>query len=460
MRRITHKSPVEVIYQKARQLYELRLLTILFLIPLYILTCKWGDFTVANLWSLYLVIAIEVFVNRPYKAFFRDARSGAEALIASVVIDFLAETAALHLLGNVDLFIYASCFFISIVYCALNLPAILTLEMATLASALYAGLIVLGHFNIIPQTVSFGPDMNMVQETAIVVRHIAFFYLIAIFVRSLASALIKKDERLEQLLWELRETSDKVKYAYHLQTDYFARMGHEIRAPLNSVLGFSQLLLESPSEPLTEKQKDFISRIERSGQYLRELINNVLDLSKMEAKKMQLVLREIDLVKVIHTALDVFYDEAAQKQILMGFMEKPASLKITADELKLRQVLYNLFSNALKFTSQGFIRIALAKEPDGGAKITLEDSGSGIAPENQIAIFTPYEQAGRATANSLKGTGLGLAISKQFVEMHGGKIWVESEPGKGSKFIFTLPKIPPAPKSLDGALPPAANIPV
>lgn len=449
--RITRSTPAEETYQKAYQLYQFRILIILFLIPLYVLTCKWGNLTVENLWPLYLVIFVEVFINRPYKAFFRDPKSGAEALIASVIIDFLAETTALHLLGNVDLFIYASCFFISIVYCALNLPVFLTLQMATLASSLYAGLIVLGHFGIIPQTISFGPDVNMVQETAIIVRHIAFFYLIAIFVRSLASALVKKDERLEQLLWEVRETSDKVKYAYHMQTDYFARMSHEIRAPLNSILGFSQLLLESPTEPLTEKQRDFLSRIERSGQHLRDLINDVLDLSKMEAKKMQLVPCEIDLVKVINTVLDMFYQEALSKHLLLGFTEKPAALQITADELKLRQVLYNLLSNALKFTRQGFIHITLEKETGGGARIIVEDSGPGIALENQEAIFQPYEQAGRATAkSSIKGTGLGLAISKKFVDMHGGKIRVESEPGKGSRFIVTLPPKPPEKKPDDG----------
>lgn len=445
--RVTKTTPVEETYQKAYQLYQFRILIILFLIPLYVLTCKWGDFTVENLWPLYLVIFVEVFINRPYKVFFRDPQSAIEALIASVIIDFLAETAALHLLGNVDLFVFSSCFFISIVYCALNLPVIMTLQMATLASSLYAGLIVLGHFGIIPQTVSFGPNVTVVQETAIIVRHIAFFYLIAIFVRFLASALVKKDERLEQLLWELRETSDKVKYSYHMQTDYFARMSHEIRAPLNSILGFSQLLLESPSEPPTVKQKDFLARIERSGQHLRDLINDVLDLSKVEAKKMQLVLHEIDLVKVINTVLDVFYEEAISKRLVLGFTEKPAVLRITADELKLRQILYNLLSNSLKFTQKGFIRVALAKEPDGGARITVEDSGAGIAPENQEAIFRPYEQAGRTTAkSSVKGTGLGLAISQQFVEMHGGKISVESAPGKGSKFIVILPPKPPEKK--------------
>ena len=157
---------------------------------------------------------------------------------------------------------------------------------------------------------------------------------------------------------------------------------------------------------------------------------------------MQLVLHEVELVKIIHTAIDVFYEEALTKRLILGFTEKPASLKITADELKVRQVLYNLLSNALKFTQQGFIRITLAKEPDGGARITVEDSGPGIALKDQEAIFQPYEQAGRATAKStVKGTGLGLAISKQFVEMHGGKIWIESEEGKGTTVKFVLPEL-------------------
>ncbi len=444
--RITHRTPVDEIYQKASQLYRLRILAILFLVPIYMLTSRWTGLNIENLWPLYLVILVELFVNRPYKALFTDSRSGYKALVGSVIIDFLAETTALYLLGNVDLFIYTSCFFISIVYCALNLPSMLTLQMAMLASVLYGGLILLGHMKILPFTAVVTENLGLPQQIAIVVRHVAFFALIAIFVRSLASALVKKDERLEEVLWELRETSDKFKYAYHMQTDYFARMSHEIRAPLNSILGFSQLLLENPSEPLTGKQKDFLSRIEKSGKHLRDLINDVLDLSKIEAKKMKLVPREIDMVKVLSTVLDVFYEEAIGKRLLLGFTEKPESLKITADELKIRQILYNLLSNSLKFTQQGFIHIALEKQPGGGAKVTVEDSGPGIPPENQSAIFHPYEQTGRATAKEFKGTGLGLAISQQFVEMHGGKIWVESELGKGSKFIFTLPSAPPPPK--------------
>ncbi len=448
--RITNRTPADEIYQKASRLYRLRILTILMLIPLYMLTSRWAGFDIENLWPLYLVILIELFVNRPYKAFFSHSKTGFEALVASVIIDFLAETTALHLLGNVDLFIYTSCLFISIVYCALNLPTILTFQMATLASALYAGLIVLGHFGIIPQTVSFGPGLSMVQEAAIVARHIAFFYLIAIFTRSLASALVKKDERLEEALWELRETSNQIKYSYHMQTDYFARMSHEIRAPLNSILGFSQLLLENTFEPLTKKQNDFLSRIEKSGKHLRDLINDVLDLSKIEAKKMKLAPREVDMVKVLDTVLDVFYEEAIQKRLLLEFTEKPESLKIMADELKIRQILYNLLSNAMKFTQQGFIHIELVKQPAGGAKVIVEDSGPGIPLENQSVIFRPYEQTGRATAKESKGTGLGLAISRQFVEMHGGRIWVESEPDKGSKFIFTLPPVPvPPPLKLE-----------
>ena len=389
-----------------------------------------------------MVILIELFLNRPYKLFFKSSTSGFNALVGSVVIDFLAAVSTLHLFGSVDLFIYTSCLCISIVYCALNLPLFLTLQMTTLAATLYAALIILGHIHIIPPTVSFGTGLSQVQETAIIVRHIAAFYLIAILVRSLASPLIKKEERLEQLLHELRETNEKVKYAYHLQTEYFSHMSHDIRAPLNSMLGFSQLLLESPTEPPTDKQKDFLKRIELSAKHLRDLVTDVLDLSKIESKRMQLLPREVELVGVIRNALDLFYEEASQKGLALRFIETPASLKISGDELKLRQVLYNLLSNAIKFTGHGFVHVRLSKEPGGGARITVEDSGPGIAPENQTSIFRPYEQAGRATAANLKGTGLGLAISQKFVKMHGGKMWVDSQPGKGSRFILTVPPRP------------------
>lgn len=435
--RITAHTPVTEIYQRAYQLYLLRILTLIFLVLLYIVTSQWGQFNI-NIWPLYVVVFVEIFINRPYPFLYRNSQAAYQALIASVLIDFLSETTALHLLGNVDLFIYSSCYFISIVYCALYLPTFLTLQFATLASGLYAGLIVLGHLGIVPQTISLGDNLDLVQKTAIIFRHIAFFYLIAIAIRFLAAAMERKDARLEELNRELRETSDKFKYAYHLQTEYFARMSHEIRAPLNSILGFSELLLESGTEPLTSKQKDFMSRIKNSGKHLRDLINDVLDLSKLESKKMQLLPREIDLVKTAHAVLDVFHEEAAQKKLQLGLGEKPDVLKITADELKLRQVLYNLLSNALKFTTRGFVHVSLKKTKER-AIIIVEDSGAGIPPENLRSVFHPYEQAGRNTSPNIPGTGLGLAISRQFVEMHGGTIEVESKVGKGSRFTVSLP---------------------
>ena len=288
--------------------------------------------------------------------------------------------------------------------------------------------------------------MTHVQTCWLVLRHTAFFFLLAILVRFMAKAMLQKEEKLEDLIWELKATNEKVKYAYHLQTDYFARMSHEIRAPLNSILGFSQLLLESPA-PLNEKQRDFIARIERSGRHLRDMINDVLDLSKIETKKMQLSVREANLVRILETVYDFFYEEASLKHILLVFSEKPAQpLLITCDELKVRQILYNLLSNALKFTPKnGSIAISLRKEPDGSALIGVEDSGPGIPKQFHKVIFEPYEQAGRVMAKNIKGTGLGLSITKQFVQMHGGKIWVESEPGQGCKFFVTLPVSPRPP---------------
>ena len=450
--RISEKTPAVEIYNRAVHLYHLRLLAILFLIPVYVLTVKWGkfDINIWNMWIIYGVIFFEVFINCPYKVFYKDSRIGFHSLIASVLCDFWAETAVLYFVGNVDIFIYSSYYVISIVYCALNLPKNLTLRMATFASSLYVGIVSAARLGLLNQAISFGTNLSATQEIAIVIRHVAFLYLIAFFARSLASALVTKEERMEELVWELRETNEKVKYAYHLQTDYFARMSHEIRNPLNSILGFSQLILESPTEPVTEKQKDFLTRIEKSGKHLRDMINDVLDLSKLESKKMKLSLQEINLTKTIESVFDIFYEEALQKQVLLGFDEKPHEpIMISADELKVRQVLYNLLSNALKFTpAKGWIALSLKKEPLG-ASIVVEDSGPGVPTENQKSIFEPYHQDGRGAGQSAKGTGLGLAISKQFIEMHGGKIWVESEPGKHCRFIIKLPSKPPAPQDQD-----------
>jgi len=437
--RITKKTPALEIYQQAYQLYQIRILTILTLIPLYILTNRWGRFDV-NIWPLILVILIEVFINRPYRFLYTDSESSYRAMVGSVIIDFVAETTLLHLLGDIDFFIYGVCYFITMVYCALRFPAFMTLLFATLASFLYVGLLALGQAGLIPLTISFGPEVTLTEQVGFVVRQIAFFYLIGILVRFVAKAMTQKEEHLEELIWELKSTNEKIKYAHHLQTDYFAKMSHEIRAPLNSIMGFSQLLLENTTGPLTEKQRDFIARIERSGSHLRDMINDVLDISKIESKKMTLSLREVNLVKVIDSVFDFFYEEASLKKILFAVTDKPKEpLLVTCDELKIRQVLYNLLSNAIKFTpSGGHIAMSLKKGPEG-AIICIDDSGPGISPEFQKVIFTPYEQTGRTTNTESKGTGLGLAISKQFVTMHGGKIYVKSEPGQGSQFYVEIP---------------------
>jgi len=438
--RVEKRTPVAAIYEKAYYLYQIRILAILALISLYIFTKRWVG-SEANLWPLLGVILIEIFVNRPYKFLFTDSVAGYRVLLWSVVIDFAAETTALHLLGEMDLFIYGICYFISIVYCALNIRASLSFAFATLASAIHIVLLVLEHFHVIPATVSFaGQAVTWSEQLSMTVRYIAFFYLLAIFVRFMGKALIQKEEKLEDLIRELKSTNEETKYAYHLQTDYFARMSHEIRAPLNSILGFSQLLLENATGPLSDKQRDFITRIERGSRHLRDMINDVLDLSKIESKKMSLTLRETNLVKVLGSVYDFFYEEACLKKIVYRFVEKPRQpLFVTCDELKIRQVLYNLLSNAMKFTPRGGrVSISLKKGTEG-AVICVEDSGPGIDREFQKVIFTPYEQAGRTVTEETRGTGLGLAISKQFVDLHGGKIRVESDPGHGARFYVELP---------------------
>lgn len=443
--RITPKTPAKEIHQKACGLYRYRLGAIFLLALFAVIVHSLGFFEI-NPWLLGLVILIEILINCPYKVLYRNSCTGFWVLVTSVTFDFLCGVATLFLLGNVEFLAYSTCLLITIVYAAVNLPTRLILFwFATLASLLYTGLFVVKHASGWEQIVVLISDWNTSHQTTILISHITFLCLISLVVKSLGDALTRKEERLRSSLWELRETHERVKYAHLLLSVYFSHMNHEIRAALNTILGFSELLIENPGGSITEKQKDFLTRIRNSGKYLRDLIAELFDFSKTELKKMQFSPKQLDIAKVIESVLDVFQEEATQKKLRLYFSPKTKGVKILADEFRLRHVLYNLISNALKFTPQGSIRVGLEKK-DLGIQITVEDSGPGITPENLETIFRPYQPNGDAVAKKILGKGLGLAICKQFVEIHSGKIRVESEIGKGSHFIINFPyKLPEPP---------------
>jgi signal transduction histidine kinase len=212
-----------------------------------------------------------------------------------------------------------------------------------------------------------------------------------------------------------------------------------LRTPLNAIIGFSEVLLERLFGDLNEKQDDYLKDIHSSGKHLLSLINDILDLSKIEAGRMELEPSSVDAAAAVSNALTLVRERAQRHAIALVQDVDPALGTIIVDERKFKQILLNLLSNAVKFTPDGGRIEVTARRANGVAEIAVRDSGIGIAPEDQAAVFEEFRQVGRDYTKKQEGTGLGLALTRRFVELHGGRIWLESAPGQGATFTFTIP---------------------
>jgi signal transduction histidine kinase len=250
------------------------------------------------------------------------------------------------------------------------------------------------------------------------------------------SALAIQNARLFR---EIEIKSRELEAASRHKSEFLANMSHELRTPLNAIIGFSEVLGERMFGELNEKQEEYLKDIYASGQHLLSLINDILDLSKIEAGRMELELTDFDLPTAIDNALTLVRERAGRRGIALHQAVDQRLGQIRGDERKIKQVLLNLLANALKFTPEGGRIDVRAGLVDWMAEISVADTGVGIAPEDQEAIFEEFRQVGTA-AKKVEGTGLGLALSRKFVELHGGRIWVKSEVGVGSTFAFTLPE--------------------
>jgi GAF domain-containing protein len=250
------------------------------------------------------------------------------------------------------------------------------------------------------------------------------------------SALALQNARL------FREIEDKgwqLEAASRHKSEFLANMSHELRTPLNAITGFSEVLLERMFGEINPKQTEYLQDILSSGRHLLSLINDILDLSKIEAGRMELTLAQFHLPLALDNAITLVKERAARHGIALDVDVDPALGEFVGDERKIKQILLNLLSNAVKFTPEGGRIGVKAGLADGMVEIAVSDTGIGIAPKDQEAIFEEFRQVGGDEARKVEGTGLGLTLTKKFVEMHGGRIWVESEVGKGSTFRFTLP---------------------
>jgi len=265
---------------------------------------------------------------------------------------------------------------------------------------------------------------------------------------------IRTGDELESLAGQFNDMSDELRRSYaelerkveertqqlavanRHKSEFLANMSHELRTPLNAIIGFSEALREKMFGELNAKQEEYLNDIHASGRHLLSLINDILDLSKIEAGRMELDVASFPARGALESTLSLVRERAQRKDIRLSLDVDPAVGEVRADERKLKQILLNLLSNAIKFTPEGG-RIAVAARVNGaGLEVAVTDSGIGISPEEQEAVFEEFRQVGPRA----EGTGLGLALTRRFVELHGGRIRLESSPQQGSTFTFTLPQ--------------------
>ena len=252
---------------------------------------------------------------------------------------------------------------------------------------------------------------------------------------AIQSALAIQNARLFR---EIADKSQQLEVASRHKSEFLANMSHELRTPLNAIIGFSEVLAEKMFGDVNAKQAEYLQDILESGRHLLSLINDILDLAKIEAGHMELEPADFDLPSAIDNALILVRERATRRGITLGSTIDERLGMVRGDERKVKQILLNLLSNALKFTPEGGRIDVGAGLHEEVAEVSVTDTGIGIAPADQGAVFEEFRQVGAAEKKA-EGTGLGLALSRKFVELHGGTIWVQSEPGRGSTFTFTLP---------------------
>jgi len=247
---------------------------------------------------------------------------------------------------------------------------------------------------------------------------------------SLARNVNRMNDELRRVYGELESASEN-------KSQFLTNMSHELRTPLNAIIGFSEVLHEQMFGELNERQLAYVEDVLEAGKHLLSLINDLLDLAKIEAGRMELEVSQVALPEILRGAVSMQAERASRGRIKLGLTVEPEEIAVTADERRVRQVVFNLVSNAIKFTPpEGHIEVS-ARLADRYVEVAVSDTGPGIAPEDVEAIFEEFEQT--SEGKKVEGTGLGLPLSRKLVELHGGRLWAESEPGNGSTFRFTLP---------------------
>jgi signal transduction histidine kinase len=363
-------------------------------------------------------------------------------------LEILGYTAIIYILGGMEGAYLTPIYAALIIYVGVVAPRKLAFIIASFCSICFSIIVLFEYFGILPSFAAFNrsplPFANQITQLFAI---IAILFVVA-FIASYTAELLRQNKQ------KLREQNIALDQANQSKSEFLANMSHELRTPLNHIIGFTELLLDKNFGELNETQEEYLNDVHNSSGHLLSLINDILDLSKVEAGKLEYRPTEVHVRKTLTNSLIMIKEKAMKSNIKTSTELDGIPESIHADERKLKQILYNLLSNAVKFTPNGGSIDLVAKrgsDRDTRVKnekislnnciqISVRDSGIGIKNEDIAKIFQPFEQVENSSSRRFQGTGLGLSLTKSLVELHGGKIWAESEgEGKGATFHIVIP---------------------
>jgi signal transduction histidine kinase len=378
-------------------------------------------------------------------------------------LEALGYTAIIYFNGGLNRSYLTLIYPVLITYVGMTAPRFWPFMVTVFCSLAFTGMVVLEYFKVIPQTQIYLAAPLPLGRQLFEVGIITGFLFFTAFFSSYTSQLIKRSRaqlkeqnvslkeshtELEQAArdlrrknLELRAATEKAQASDRMKSEFLTNMSHELRTPLNHIMGFSELLYNKYFGELNPTQEEHLGNILTSSNHLLSLINDILDLSKIEAGKMELECSEVPLQGILENSLTMVEEGALKHKIRLtsNFVDIPPTLY--ADERKVKQILYNLLSNAVKFTPDGgAVHLEVRGLEGKGIEIRVSDNGIGMPNTDLERIFQPFEQADNSSSRKYQGTGLGLSLAKRMVEMHGGRIWAESPgTGLGSSFYVTIP---------------------
>jgi signal transduction histidine kinase len=400
---------------------------------------------------LYLIL-----INPPTLFVLRHIKRRDHYKYFSLSINFLeiiGYTAILYFLGGIEAAYLSPIYAAMITYVGMVAPGGVPFIIAGLCSSCFALMVLADYYGLIPHQPVVAGRYNYYpfrDQLAMIGTLSGLLYVVA-YISSYTSGLLRKSkERLRRQNKALTEAKRAEERANRSKSEFLANMSHELRTPLNHIIGFTELIVDKKVGELNETQQEYLNDVLDSSNHLLSLINDILDLAKVEADKMELELSDVNLKSLANSSLSMVSQKALRHGIDVSTDLDGVPEIIRADERKLKQILFNLLSNAVKFTPDGG-RIALTARrgevADDFVEISVIDTGVGVRPGDQERVFERFEQADGSFGRRYQGAGLGLHLTKRLVELHGGRIWIESEgEGKGSAFRFTVRTWPSRPK--------------